>query len=259
MIGARRAEITPPPTIRTGGVGVASAVSGRRRREGWRRYDRFVGLTALGGPALVLAAGAACASAVASWDGQRRGRPASVAWGRRGLATVFGLLSVAVVVLGGALVGQDYSLAYVADNASRDTTWPYRLAGMWGGMSGSLLLWTWLLAGWGLVASRSVRRRLPDLAGVTQAVLALEAVVFLGLLVTATRPFATLAVPALDGGGLTPILRHPAMLYHPPAAVRRLRRTGRPGRAGRGRPGVEHRPRLAGGGPPVHRCPASSC
>ena len=46
--------------------------------------------------------------------------------------------------------------------------------------------------------------------------LAVEAVVFLGLLVTVARPFATLAVPAVDGGGLTPILRHPAMLYHPP-------------------------------------------
>ena len=115
-----------------------------------------------------------------------------------------------------ALVGQDYSLVYVADHASRDTTWPYRLAGLWGGMAGSLLLWTWMLAGWALLASRSVRRRLPDLAGGTQAVLAVEAAVFLGLLVTVSRPFATLAIPAVDGGGLTPILRHPAMLYHPP-------------------------------------------
>ena len=113
-------------------------------------------------------------------------------------------------------MGQDYSLVYVADHASRDTTWPYRLAGLWGGMSGSLLLWTWMLAGWALLASRTLRRRLPELAGGAQAVLAVEAAVFLGLLVTVARPFATLAVPAIDGGGLTPILRHPAMLYHPP-------------------------------------------
>ena len=108
-----------------------------------------MGVTALGGAALVLATGAACASAVASWDGQRRGRPAAVAWGRRGLAAVFGLVTVGVVALGWALVGQDYSLVYVADHASRDTTWPYRLAGLWGGMAGSLLLWTWMLAGLG--------------------------------------------------------------------------------------------------------------
>ncbi len=168
-----------------------------------------MGLTALGGWALVLALVAACGTAAASWTG-------AVDWGRRGLAVVFGLVTVGVAALAWALVGQDYSLVYVADHASRDTTWPYRLAGLWGGMAGSLLLWTWMLAGWALLASTSVRRRLPELAGGTQAVLALEAAVFLGLLVTVSRPFATLAVPAIDGGGLTPILRHPAMLYHPP-------------------------------------------
>ncbi|MEA2686759.1 MAG: cytochrome c-type biosis protein CcmF, partial [Actinomycetota bacterium] len=175
-----------------------------------------MGVTALGGWALGLAFVVAGASAVASGDGARRGRPSSVDWGRRGLVAVFGLASVGLVALAWALVTEDYSLVYVADNASRDTTWPYRLAGLWGGMSGSLLLWTWMLAGWSLLASRSVRRRRPELAGGTQAVLALEAAVFLGLLVTVSRPFATLAVPAIDGGGLTPILRHPAMLYHPP-------------------------------------------
>jgi cytochrome c-type biogenesis protein CcmF len=29
-------------------------------------------------------------------------------------------------------------------------------------------------------------------------------------------PFRRLEVPAIDGGGLVPILEHPAMLYHPP-------------------------------------------
>ncbi len=175
-----------------------------------------MGLTALGGGALVLALVGAGVSAGLSWDGQRRGRVAGVVWGRRGLVATFALVTFALVALAWAFVGQDYSLVYVADHASRETTWPYRLAGLWGGMAGSLLLWTWMLAGWALLAARSVRRRLPELAGGTQAVLALEAAVFLGLLVTVSRPFATLAVPAIDGGGLTPILRHPAMLYHPP-------------------------------------------
>ena len=84
-------------------------------------------------------------------------------------------------------------------------------------MSGSLLLWTWMLACWALAA---VPVGAAPSAGLwpagTQAVLAVEAAVFLGLLVTVSRPFATLAIPAIDGGGLTPILRHPAMLYHPP-------------------------------------------
>jgi cytochrome c-type biogenesis protein CcmF len=36
------------------------------------------------------------------------------------------------------------------------------------------------------------------------------------LVLTVADPFARLAFPALDGGGLTPILEHPALLYHPP-------------------------------------------
>ncbi len=169
-----------------------------------------MGLSALGQGALALALAAAGTTAAVS-----RRRPA---WGRRGLVATFALVTVALVALARAFVGQDYSLVYVADHASRETTWPYRLAGVWGGMAGSLLLWTWILSAWTLVASRSVRRRddLAGLAGGTQAVLALTATVFLGLLVAVSDPFATLAVPAIDGGGLTPILRHPAMLYHPP-------------------------------------------
>jgi cytochrome c-type biogenesis protein CcmF len=41
-------------------------------------------------------------------------------------------------------------------------------------------------------------------------------VVFCGLLLLVSNPFDRLAVPALDGGGLNPVLLHPAMLYHPP-------------------------------------------
>ena len=177
---------------------MAAVVRRRGSRGGERRRYAFarVGLTALGGGALVLALVAACATRRSR--SVARGASAGVggAW-----SVVFGLVTVGVGALAWALVGQDYSLVYVADHASRDTTWPYRLAGLWGGMAGSLLLWTWMLAGWALLASRSVRQRLPDLAGGTQAVLAVEAAVFLGLLVTVSRPFATLAVPASTAAG----------------------------------------------------------
>jgi cytochrome c-type biogenesis protein CcmF len=125
-------------------------------------------------------------------------------------------LTVALVALAVALVTVDGSLVYVADHTSRATTWPYRLAGLWGGMAGSLLLWTWMAAGWALVAGRTVRRRAPALAGGATAVLGAYLVVFCGLLVLVSRPFDRLDVPALDGGGLNPVLLHPAMLYHPP-------------------------------------------
>ena len=142
-----------------------------------------------------------------------RGR--TVAAGRAVLVALGGL-SVALVVLGVALVRVDGSLAYVADHTSRATSWPYRLAGLWGGMEGSLLLWTWMAAAWAAAGGLVVRRRAPELTGVVHCVLGAYLVVFCGLLVLVSRPFDRLAIPAIDGGGLNPVLLHPAMLYHPP-------------------------------------------
>ncbi|MGH9279675.1 MAG: cytochrome c biogenesis protein CcsA [Acidimicrobiales bacterium] len=126
-----------------------------------------------------------------------------------------GLLTVAVAVLARALLRGDWSLAYVADYTSRDTPWPYRLSALWAGMAGSLLVWTWILGLWAVAAAMWCQRRLPPLAAGVVAVLAAVIAVLAGLLVWATPPFARLAIPAIDGAGLTPVLRHPAMLYHP--------------------------------------------
>ncbi|MDQ4068059.1 MAG: cytochrome c biogenesis protein CcsA, partial [Actinomycetota bacterium] len=151
------------------------------------------------------------AGAAAALAGKGRTRPAG-----RALVLAFAGLSAALAALAVALVTVDGSLVYVADHTSRVTRWPYRVAALWGGMAGSLLLWTWMAAGWAVVADRAVRRRAPALARGVQGVLAAYLVVFSALLVLVSRPFEPLAVPAIDGGGLNPVLLHPAMLYHPP-------------------------------------------
>jgi cytochrome c-type biogenesis protein CcmF len=133
-----------------------------------------------------------------------------------GPAVVAGLLTVAVACLAWALATGDYRLVYVAESTNRATSWPYRLAGLWGGMAGSLLFWSWLLSLATLAGTRSVRRHRPDLTVPVAAVLAALAGAFVAVGVAFADPFATLAVPAIDGGGLAPILEHPAMLYHPP-------------------------------------------
>jgi cytochrome c-type biogenesis protein CcmF len=168
-----------------------------------------VTLTGVGPAALAVALAAVGATAGLAISG----RPRAAA---RAFGAAFAALSVAMVVLAVGLATNDGSIAYVADHTSRATSWPYRLAGLWGGMEGSLLLWTWMAAGWAVAAGWAARRRLPDLARTVQAVLAAEVAVFCGLLVAVSRPFDQLAVPAIDGGGLNPVLLHPAMLYHPP-------------------------------------------
>ena len=173
-------------------------------------------MRAFGAPALVVAFVAALAAVVVSAAGLVCHRSTWVDAGRWFLTASTSATTVAVVVLAVALVRQDYGLVYVADHTSAATAWPYRLAAIWGGMAGSLLVWSWMLGAWALVVATSVRRRLAELAAVVQGVLSAELALFVGLLVVVSRPFDALAVPAIDGGGLTPVLRHPAMLYHPP-------------------------------------------
>ena len=72
--------------------------------------------------------------------------------GRRALPARFvaiaGLVSVigAVVVMQTALIGHDFSLAYVADNNATFTPLIYSMTGMWSALEGSILLWALLLA-----------------------------------------------------------------------------------------------------------------
>ena len=166
-------------------------------------------MDSLGPAALLVALTGAGATVVLSLRGR------SVAAGRALGLTFFGLC-VALVLLATALVTVDGSFTYVADHTSRATPWPYRLAGLWGGMAGSLLLWTWMAAVWAMAAGRALRRRVPELIGRAHTVFGAYLGLFCGLLVVVSRPFDRLAIPALDGGGLTPVLLHPAMLYHPP-------------------------------------------
>jgi cytochrome c-type biogenesis protein CcmF len=154
---------------------------------------------------------AAVAAALSPVAGRRGGGPGRAV---RLLALSAGAGVVATGVLVRALVVGDWSLVYVADFSRRGASAPYRAAALWGGMAGSLL---WLAALVGVAGLVSVGRlddrgRRDQVAAVTGAVVA----VLVLLVVVFADPFATLSVPAIDGAGLTPILEHPAMLYHPP-------------------------------------------
>lgn len=39
----------------------------------------------------------------------------------------------------------NFALEYVADTTTRQGSWYYRLADLWGGNGGSLLLWGWII------------------------------------------------------------------------------------------------------------------
>jgi cytochrome c-type biogenesis protein CcmF len=162
----------------------------------------------LGAWAVRLAVVGAGLTAVVSLRGGRAGR-----WFA---GAVVAPLTLATGCLVWALVAGDFDLTYVAETTDRTASWPFRLAGLWGGMDGSLLFWTWLLALVGGAGALVVARRMPELQRWACGVSAAMAGAFGLVVVLLADPFRRLAVPAIDGSGLNPILDHTAMLYHPP-------------------------------------------
>ncbi|MGB8858151.1 MAG: cytochrome c-type biogenesis CcmF C-terminal domain-containing protein [Ilumatobacteraceae bacterium] len=129
---------------------------------------------------------------------------------RNALWAVTAVIWVAIGRLALAFLHNELQWSYVAGQSRRDAPWYYRLAGVWGGSEGSLLLFAGVVGLLASVSARSLRRPAVLWFGaVTVTSLAMVDLVW-------ASPFDRLAAPALRGFGLTPILEHPAMAVHPP-------------------------------------------
>src|SRR4051795_6909883 len=160
---------------------------------------------------LFLALGLAAFGIFASAYGARRGRTDWVVAGRRSLSALFVLLTTVMVVVEVAFARSDFSFRVVASHSSTTTPGLYKLTALWSSQEGSLLLWVWLLSGWSSLAILSARRRAPTLAPWATATLLVFAGVFLALMVAFATPLQPLAPAALEGNGLQPLLRDPAI------------------------------------------------
>jgi cytochrome c-type biogenesis protein CcmF len=152
----------------------------------------------------------------ASVYGARSGKREWVTSGRRAIYCLAGLCVGAFAILESAFLRSDFSYALVAEGSSTDTPTFYKVTALWATQDGSLLLWVTLLS---LFASASLfltRRSLRDVAPWATAVLGVVAAFFLSLMIGWENPFDTLAAPPPEGAGLNPLLRHPAMMIHPP-------------------------------------------
>jgi len=119
-------------------------------------------------------------------------------------------------ILEAAFLGDDFSFALVAQGSSSDTPTFYKVTAMWATQSGSLLLWAFLLSVYASLVLFLTRRSLREIAPWATAVLGLIGAFFLLLMVGWENPFDTLQRAPADGAGLNPLLRHPAMMIHPP-------------------------------------------
>lgn len=148
---------------------------------------------------------------------------------------LFGGSIVAMIALELALITNDFSVAYVANNHASTTPFPFNVASAWGALEGSIVLWGLVLAGFTWVAMRRYEKSPDRLGAGALAVMAGVAVFFFGLMITVSNPFevctqaaevgclsssawpfATLDAP-LQGSGPNPLLQnHILMAVHPP-------------------------------------------
>jgi len=141
--------------------------------------------------------------------------------GRNGVYAAAALLGLALLLLLVAFLGDRFQIRYVAQHSSRALPVYLKVSALWAGQEGSLLLWAFLQALFaGLVVRGGYDREgRPARARTAWATvfLGLTAVFFIAVTLFLSNPFARLDVVPEDGQGLNPLLRHPGMIFHPPA------------------------------------------
>jgi len=115
-----------------------------------------------------------------------------------------------------AFVANDFSVAYVAMHSNSALPLHYRIAGVWGGHEGSLLLWALMLGVWMTAVSLFSTHLPEEIVARVLGVMGLVSAGFLAFLLFTSNPFDRLLPPAADGRDFNPLLQDPGMVLHPP-------------------------------------------
>ncbi len=170
----------------------------------------------LGQVALLLALAVAVVQGSLPLAGAARHRPDWMSFARPCAQAHFVLVAVAFVCLAASFVRNDFSVLYVASNSNSALPLAYRIAGVWGGHEGSLLLWLMMLSVWMLAVAQFSRHLPLPVVSRILAVMGLVSVGFLLFMLTTSNPFERLFPVPPDGNDLNPLLQDPGMVAHPP-------------------------------------------
>ena len=166
--------------------------------------------------ALILAACVALVQGVLPLAGTALNHQRWQALARPTAAVQFLLIAFSFGVLAHGALTDDFSIKYIAEHSNSLLPAQYKLASVWGGHEGSLLLWMLMLSGW-TVSVALFSRTLP-LAMVARVIgiLGLVSTGFLMFILTTSSPFERLLPAAPDGRDLNPLLQDPGLVIHPP-------------------------------------------
>jgi cytochrome c-type biogenesis protein CcmF len=170
----------------------------------------------IGQLALILGLLLASIQGVAALLGAARSSSPLMALGTSAAAGQFLFVGTAFVCLAYAFYANDFSVLYVASNSNSALPIQYRLAAVWGGHEGSMLLWTFILTLWTLGVTVFSRHLPAQFRARIIGTMGLISIGFLVFILFASNPFERLIPAAMDGRDLNPLLQDPGMVYHPP-------------------------------------------
>ncbi len=164
-------------------------------------------------------------SVAASFYGLKARRTDLIISAERSIITSFLFVLLSSLALFVLLARSDFHYQYVWSYSNKDLSLFYKIAGLWAGQAGSLLLWLLILSGITAFAVYTNRDKNHELMPYVMMVFGAALCFFTIIVLFITNPFNELVVavqnsivdhtPA-DGRGLNPLLQHPAMVIHPP-------------------------------------------
>jgi len=148
--------------------------------------------------------------------GLKTGRPDLVRVARQAVTLNFFLVSIGMASLIYSFLTNDYSVKYVMATSNSKLPVFYKVAGLWGGHEGSLMLWVWILTAYSTLAVWLHWRTQPVIMPYLLSIQSLIMFGFLSMIVFLSNPFERLYPVPPDGRDLNPLLQDPAMVVHPP-------------------------------------------
>ena len=170
----------------------------------------------LGHFALILSALVALVLGTFPLLGAHRNHQSWIALARPAASAMALLVTFSFTCLTIAFINNDFSVVYVAQHSNSLLPIEYRIAGVWGGHEGSLLLWILMLSWWAFLVAM-LSRDLPDaMVARVLGTLGLVGFGFLLFILLTSNPFERLLPGAQEGRDLNPLLQDPGLVIHPP-------------------------------------------
>ncbi len=170
----------------------------------------------LGHFALILATLVALVLGTLPLLGAHRSRAAWIALARPAASAMALLLTISFGCLVQAFVTNDFSVVYAAQHSNSLLPLQYRVAAVWGGHEGSLLLWMLFLTWWAFAVAMLSRQLPAAMVARVLGTLGLVAFGFLLFILITSNPFERLLPAAAEGRDLNPLLQDFGLVIHPP-------------------------------------------